>query len=172
MSPIPHFADSPEKSSLERGATHPASEGMSSTQDVSSTDSGVGNSIADSADQPDNVENHPESGGLPPSAEGGRWLDISTKDEAYGGHSSVSYTGGNGGLNTTTPIGSGPVGMEPLPRDCSSNDLASWQQNNLATIAQVNADECGTPLDIFSKVNATKVAFVSYVFDKEARTGQ
>lgn len=143
LSPIPHFADSPDKEFAERTVAKDdvASERVSVSQDVNSTDSGVGNSIAENSEQPENLPTE--------SSDENKWLDISAKDELeYGQTSAVSASSS---LTTSTVGLGGPVGMEPLPRDYSSHDLASWQQNNLTAIAQINADECGTPLQIFSK---------------------
>lgn len=147
LSPIPHFADSPDKEFATRSIANEdaASERVSVTQDVTSTDSGIGNSIAENTEPSDNLEGQTES------TDENKWLDISAKDELEYGQTPA--TSAPSSLTTST-VGVGvPVGMEPLPRDCSSNDLASWQQNNLTAIAQINADECGTPLQIFSKVN-------------------
>lgn len=155
LSPIPHFADSPDKEFAERTIENAASERVSVTQDVSSTDSGVGNSIAENADQPDHLGSQTES------SDENKWLDISAKDESECGQTPAASAPSS--LTTSTVGLGGPVGMEPLPRDCSSNDLASWQQNNLTAIAQINADECGAPLQIFSKVSKIlKTNFISF----------
>lgn len=164
LSPIPHFADSPEKTSPEKNKTYPGTitEALSGTQDGSSTDSGVGSSITDNNDQADNVENQAETGRLPTNSEGSRWLDISTKDES---ETSVS-------CDNLGSLG-GPVGTEPLPRDYSINDLATSQQNNLAAIAQINAEECGTPLQIFSKgylcLPYLSLPYMDLLFDENVR---
>lgn len=148
LSPVPHFADSPEKECTKKTVSNidVTLDRTSIIQDVSSTDSGVGNSIAENLENSDNFESQAEFANLQSNTDGSKWLDISTKDEMDGGPNLIS-----GNVASTSGVG-GPVGMEPLPRDCSSHDLASWQQNNLAAIAQINADDCGTPLQIFSKV--------------------
>lgn len=148
LSPIPHFADSPDKENAERPITNldAALERISTTQDVSSTDSGVGNSIAENAEQASNLDTYTES-----STDGNRWMDISTKDDVDAGHNMSGAHSSSSSVNASSTSVGGPVGMEPLPRDCSSHDLAAWQQNNLAAIAQINADDCGTPLQIFTK---------------------
>lgn len=150
LSPIPHF-DSPDKEFAEKSLTNLDSvpERVAVSQDVSSTDSGVGSIIAENSELTNNEEEQAECSNSSGALDGNKWLDISAKDETDGGMSvSVPITPSQ----NTSPTGvGGPVGMEPLPRDCSSNDLACWQQNNLAAIAQINPDECGAPLQIFTK---------------------
>ncbi|KAK3915824.1 Late secretory pathway protein AVL9-like protein [Frankliniella fusca] len=151
LSPIPHFADSPDKEHIDKSNTNldAVPERVAISQDVSSTDSGVGSITTENSELTNAEESQAECISSPGALNGSKWLDISTKDEMDGG---VCPSGSAmSASQNTSPSGVGPVGMEPLPRDCSSNDLACWQQNNLAAIAQINPDECGAPLQIFTK---------------------
>jgi len=109
-------------------------------RDVGSTDSGLGSSNGESNSScvadPDCYHSNPA--GEPEKQEGSnKWLEISPKEDA----------------DPIAPPNAAPSMESSLPRDISSQDLASWQQNNLAAIAQINAEDCGTPLPLFTKVS-------------------